>query len=67
MSWVHPNPDHPVVHFITSVTDPILVPVRDVMMGIFPGMRNMGIDFSPIVVFMLLNFVRSMIFGGYGY
>ncbi len=67
MSWMHPDPNHPIVHFIMSITDPILVPVRDVMMGIFPGLRNLGLDFSPIVVILLLNFIRSMIFGGYSY
>lgn len=67
MSWFRPDPDHPVVRFILSITDPILVPVRDVVMKVFPGLRNMGLDISPIVVFLLLGFIRRMIYSGYGY
>ncbi len=56
MSWF-PNLDrtHPVVVFLYKVTEPILRPVRQIIPAVS------GIDFSPIVVFILLNFVRQIV------
>jgi len=62
MSWIHPDPYNPIVRFITSITDPVLVPIRNML----PDNR-MGIDFSPIIVFMLIGVIRKIIFSSYGY
>lgn len=56
MTWL-PNLDatHPVVQFLYQVTEPILAPVRKIMP------RTGMIDFSPLVVFLLLDFVRRTV------
>lgn len=52
LSWI-PNldPYNPIVRILRSITDPILEPAR----RIIPSLG--GIDISPIVVFLLLDFV----------
>lgn len=56
MSWF-PNLDrtHPVVVFLYQVTEPVLKPFRQIIPAVS------GIDFSPIVVFILINFVRQIV------
>ena len=56
LSWI-PNVDfyHPVVRFLYSVTEPVLQPFRRLL----PSMG--GIDFSPILVFLVLEFVRNAV------
>ncbi|MBN1574287.1 MAG: YggT family protein [Deltaproteobacteria bacterium] len=55
ISWVNPNPFNPVVKFLRDITDPVLVPAR----RLFPagGM----IDLSPIIVILILLFLKIMI------
>lgn len=55
ISWVNPNQYNPVVKFLRDITDPVLVPAR----RLFPigGM----IDLSPIIVILILLFLRIMI------
>jgi len=56
MSWIHPDPSHPVVQWIYRLTEPALAPVRRVI-----PLSAMGIDFSPIVVFIALDLVKRAI------
>jgi YggT family protein len=61
ISWVNPDPYNPIVRFLYRVTEPVLGPVRRWL-----PLRGMGIDFSPIVVILVIYFlqmflVRSMI------
>ncbi len=55
ISWVDPNPYNPIVGFLYSVTEPVLERVRRVIP--FIG----GMDFSPIIVLLLLFFLRRVI------
>jgi YggT family protein len=57
MSWIRPNPSHPVVQWVYRLTDPVLEPVRRLI-----PLHAGGIDFSPIIVFLLLDFLKRMIF-----
>lgn len=52
ISWVSPDPYNPIVRFLYGVTDPVLRPIRR-RVGIFGG-----IDFSPIVVILIIMFIR---------
>ncbi len=56
MTWI-PNldPYHPVVQMLLRVTDPVLEPARRLIPPI--GM----IDISPIVVFLVLQFVARIL------
>ena len=55
MSWFMPQPGHPVMRLLGDFTRPILSPIRNML----PAMA--GIDFSPIIAFVALNFVRKLL------
>ena len=52
ISWVNPDPYNPIVRFLFSVTEPVFATVRRLLP--FP---YMGIDFSPLIVFLLIMFL----------
>ena len=54
LSWVSPDPYNPIVRLIHNVTEPILYRIRTKIPVVFGGM-----DFSPIIVFLLLMFLRD--------
>lgn len=54
VSWVL-NPWHEVRRFIDSIVDPMLAPIRRVMP------QTVGIDFSPLVLLILLNIVQRLV------
>ena len=53
LSWVSPDPYNPIVRFIHNITEPVLYQIRKRL----PMMYG-GIDFSPIVVILLIIFLR---------
>jgi len=55
ISWVNLPPDHPIVEFLFSVTEPILGPIRRILpqIGMF--------DLSPIVAIILIELARSLL------
>ena len=53
ISWVNADPYNKVVIFLYKATEPVLRPVRRIL-----PMRNMGIDFSPIVVIIVIIFLQ---------
>ena len=55
LSWVHPDPYNPIVRFLYSVTEPVLRPIRR-RLGI-----SMGIDFSPMIVILIIMFLKYFI------
>ncbi len=56
ISWVNPDPYNPIVRFLYSVTEPVLQRVRRVLPVQFGG-----IDFSPLVVILVIIFLRSFL------
>ncbi len=52
LSWVAGGSRHPAILLIHQITEPVMAPVRRVL----PPMG--GIDFSPILVFVLINVVQ---------
>ena len=56
LSWVSPDPYNPIVRFINTVTEPILYRIRRFIPLIFGG-----IDFSPVIVFMAIIFLRTFL------
>jgi YggT family protein len=54
LSWVNPDPYNPIVRFIHNVTEPVLYPIRSKL-----PVSYGGIDFSPIVVFLIIMFLNS--------
>jgi YggT family protein len=56
LSWVSPDPYNPIVRFIHNVTEPILYRIRRRV----PMMYG-GIDFSPIVVILIIIFLQKFL------
>jgi YggT family protein len=54
LSWVRPDPYNPVVRFLRAVTDPVFFRVRRWL----PFLTIGGIDLSPIVVILGLQFLQ---------
>jgi YggT family protein len=55
ISWVSPDPYNPIVRFLTSVTEPVLYPIRR-RLPVLGGM-----DFSPIIVILAIIFVQNFL------
>ena len=58
LSWFPISPDSPIAsvyRFVYAVTEPVLGPIRRVMPGV--GFGGMGLDFSPIIVLLLLQLI----------
>jgi YggT family protein len=58
MTWL-PNLDYsnPIVRFLYQATEPVLKPIREVL----PPMQ--GIDLSPLVVFVAITIITSILGG----
>ena len=61
LSWVYPVGRDPWTKVLLDVTEPILAPVRSLMMRVLP----IPIDFSPIVVLLLIQLLQRMLFSAY--
>lgn len=59
LSWI-PLPDNQFTRVLYQITEPILGPVRS-LLNKSPIGRNSMMDFSPIVAFLLIGFVRNFI------
>ncbi len=57
ISWVSPDPNNPIVRFLRAVTDPVLYRVRRAL----PFVYAAGIDFSPLVVMLAIQFVKMVV------
>lgn len=55
LSWIAPDPRQPFTAIVADITEPLMAPVRNVL----PSMG--GLDFSPIIVLLGLQFVRVLI------
>ena len=56
LTWIPHNVYHPAAQFLYKITDPVLNPVRKIVPPI------MGMDFSPIIVFVGLGFIKRALF-----
>ena len=55
LSWVSPDPYNEIVLIIHRVSDPILAPFRRLPLQLG------GMDFSPIVAFLILSVLKSFL------
>ena len=60
ITWVSPDPRNPIVLFLRQVTEPVLAPVRRLL----PPWKTGGLDFSPLIVIIAIQFVERVIFPG---
>ncbi len=56
VSWVNPDPYNPIIRFLNAVTEPVLYQIRRRLPISFGG-----IDFSPIIVILVIIFVQSFL------
>jgi YggT family protein len=56
LSWLNLPPENPFVRFVTAATEPVLAPLRRVL----PDLG--GIDLSPMVLLLVLNVLRRVLF-----
>ncbi|MEG2353560.1 MAG: YggT family protein [Clostridium sp.] len=54
-SWIPNSKGTKIVQITEIICEPLLGPVRAMFLKVFP---NMMIDFSPIVVILILDFIR---------
>lgn len=55
ISWIQLPKNHPIANFLYSMTEPLLVPIRQIL----PNMG--GIDFSPMVLLVGVRLARSVL------
>jgi YggT family protein len=56
LSWVNPDPYNPIVRFLRGATEPVYRRLRRVL-PLYAG----GIDFTPMVVILLIVFLQSFL------
>ncbi len=54
LSWVRPDPYNPIVRFIYSLTEPVFYKIRKWIPFVYIG----GLDLSPIVVLLVIQFLK---------
>jgi YggT family protein len=57
ISWVSPDPRNPIVRFLHQVTEPVFEPVRRLL----PPWKTGGLDISPLIVIIAIQFVERVI------
>ena len=63
LSWFQISPSgefFKVYLFIIQITEPVMRPIRDFLHRIFPASP---VDFSPIIVIMVLNVLKNILMG----
>ncbi|NIA19818.1 MAG: YggT family protein, partial [Xanthomonadaceae bacterium] len=56
LSWVNPDPYNAIVRFLYRVTEPVLYKIRRMIPS-----YAMGMDFSPMIVLLIIIFLRSFL------
>ena len=54
-SWIVRNPYNRLYHFLITITEPVLGPIRRILPPI------MGLDLSPIIAFFLLDLLPRLL------
>ena len=54
LSWVNPDPYNPIVRFLRNLTEPAYFYIRRYIPFVYIG----GIDLSPIVLILLIQFLK---------
>lgn len=55
LSFIRHNPYQPILRFIYDITEPIMAPFRRLLPS------TGGVDFSPIIVWMVLMLLRNLV------
>ena len=63
LSWVSPDPYNPIVRALVVVTEPVLRPFRRLL----PPHKFGGLDLSPLLVLVLLQFLKNGLLYSFGF
>lgn len=55
LSWVSPDPHNPIVRALARLTEPVLRPLRQLV----PPHKLGGLDLSPMLAILLIQFVKN--------
>jgi YggT family protein len=58
ISWLNPDPNNPIVHFLRNITDPPLNWLRQKLPGF---MWSSGLDFTPVIFLLGLRILISLL------
>lgn len=61
ISWLPISRENRFIVLLYQITEPILAPIRAMIQRSALG-RNMIFDFSPIIAFLLIRLIRSLLF-----
>ena len=56
LSWIPHDPYNQFISILYKITEPIMQPIREML-----PLQNSGFDFSPIVAYFLLGFVKKLL------
>lgn len=56
LTWLNPDPRHPLVRFLCRATDPLLDRIRRIV-----PLQFGGVDFSPMVLLLVLSFLSRLL------
>ena len=59
ISWIPTQRDSKFMRVLYSITEPILAPIRNIIERSALGKNMMMLDFSPIIAFLLIGFIKS--------
>jgi YggT family protein len=59
LSWISPDPYNPIVRFLKNATEPVYSYIRRYM----PFLNLGGLDLSPIVLIVAIQFVQIAVVG----
>lgn len=57
LSWVNPDPYNPIVRALRNLTEPVFYRIRRWIPFTYMG----GIDFSPVLVLLAIQFVKGFL------
>lgn len=60
VSWLPIDEDNPIVNFLYTVTEPVIIPVRSVI-DYFGWFQGMPIDMSFFITFILLSILEMIL------
>ncbi len=63
ISWVSPDPHNPLVRALVQVTEPVLRPLRRLV----PPHKLGGVDLSPLLAILILQFLKNGILYSFGF
>jgi YggT family protein len=61
VSWLPISKNNSIISLLYQITEPILAPLRGIIERSAIG-RSMIFDFSPVLAFILIGFIRNIIF-----